>query len=100
MIHTFTRTEMLVGSEGLEKLKNSKVAIFGVGGVGSYTAEALARTGVGNLVLIDHDDVSLSNLNRQLHATLETVDQPKVEVMKARILSINPAANVETFKEV
>ncbi|MGL4346058.1 MAG: tRNA threonylcarbamoyladenosine dehydratase [Cellulosilyticaceae bacterium] len=100
MIHTFTRTEMLVGTEGLERLKNSKVAIFGVGGVGSYTAEALARTGVGNLVLIDHDDIALSNVNRQIHATQDTVDRAKVEVMKERILSINPDANVEVFKEV
>lgn len=100
MLHTFTRTEMVVGTENLEKLKNSKVAIFGVGGVGSYTAEALARTGVGNLVLIDHDEVSLTNLNRQIHATVDTIDKPKVEVMKERILSINPEANVEIFKEV
>lgn len=100
MLHTFTRTEMVVGTENLEKLKNSKVAIFGVGGVGSYTAEALARTGVGNLVLIDHDEVSLTNLNRQIHATVDTIDKAKVEVMKERILSINPEANVEIFKEV
>lgn len=100
MTHTFIRTEMLVGSEGLDRLQNSTVAIFGVGGVGSYTAEALARTGVGHLVLIDHDEIALSNLNRQIHATLATVDQPKVEVMKERILSINPGTKVETFKEV
>nr|WP_307993112.1 tRNA threonylcarbamoyladenosine dehydratase [uncultured Niameybacter sp.] len=94
MLHAFQRTEMLIGKEALDKLKNSKVAVFGIGGVGSYTVEALARTGVGNLVLIDSDTVCVSNINRQIHATTQTVGRPKVEVMKERILLINPEANV------
>ncbi|MDA3733326.1 tRNA threonylcarbamoyladenosine dehydratase [Niameybacter massiliensis] len=98
MLHAFQRTEMLLGTEALEKLKNSKVAVFGVGGVGSYTVEALARTGVGNLVLIDSDTVCVSNINRQIHATVETVGKPKVEVMKERVLLINPEANVTTYE--
>ncbi|MHB8066231.1 MAG: ThiF family adenylyltransferase, partial [Ruminiclostridium sp.] len=69
MLHEFSRSELIIGKEGIEKLKNSKVAIFGVGGVGSYTVEALVRCGVGNIVLIDDDCICLTNLNRQLHAT-------------------------------
>lgn len=95
----FCRTKILIGDEGLEKLKNAKVAVFGVGGVGSFVVEALARTGVGNLVLIDKDQVSLSNINRQLIATHETIGKLKVDVAKKRILSINPEAKVETFAE-
>ncbi len=94
----FTRTEMLIGKTALDKLANSTVAIFGIGGVGSYTAEALARSGVGHLVLIDSDNICLSNLNRQIHATHNTIDQPKVEVMKDRILSINPDIQVTSLK--
>lgn len=94
MDNTFLRTEMLLGASGLEKLKNSRVLLFGVGGVGSFAAEALARSGIGSLVLVDNDRVSQSNLNRQIHATLETVGQWKVDVMSARIRSINPACRV------
>jgi tRNA A37 threonylcarbamoyladenosine dehydratase len=96
MLHEFSRTELLIGSEGINKLKNSKVAIFGIGGVGTFTTEALARSGVGKFVLIDDDCICLTNINRQIHATHETVGKPKVEVMKERILSINPKAQVET----
>lgn len=100
MLHAFQRTEMLLGSDALETLKNSKVAIFGVGGVGSYTAEALARSGVGHLVLIDSDTVCVSNINRQVHATTETVGKPKVEVMKERIKLINPEAEVTIYQKL
>lgn len=99
MLHPFSRTEMLIGVEGLEKLKKSTIAIFGIGGVGSYTAEALARSGVGHLVLIDHDEVCISNINRQVHATSQTVGQSKVDLMKARILEINPMCKVTAYKE-
>ena len=95
----FCRTKYLIGEDCLEKLKNAKVAVFGVGGVGSYVVEALARAGVGNLVLIDKDQVSISNINRQLVATHETIGKLKVDVAKERILSINPEAKVETFAE-
>lgn len=95
----FCRTKILIGDEGLEKLKNAKVAVFGVGGVGSFVVEALARAGVGSFVLIDKDQVSLSNINRQLIATHETIGKLKVDVAKERILSINPEAKVETFAE-
>lgn len=95
----FCRTKILIGNEGLEKLKNAKVAVFGVGGVGSFAVEALARAGVGSFVLIDKDQVSLSNINRQLIATHKTIGKLKVDVAKERILSINPEAKVETFAE-
>lgn len=95
----FCRTKILIGDEGLEKLKNAKVAVLGVGGVGSFVVEALARAGVGSFVLIDKDQVSLSNINRQLIATHETIGKLKVDVAKERILSINPEAKVETFAE-
>ena len=95
----FRRTKILIGDEGLEKLKNAKVAVFGVGGVGSFVVEALARAGVGSFVLIDKDQVSLSNINRQLIATYNTIGKLKVDVAKKRILSINPEAKVETFAE-
>lgn len=94
----FSRTEMLVGPEALEKLRKSKVAVVGIGGVGSFAAEGLVRAGVGNIVLIDDDCVCVTNINRQIHATTETVGKPKVEVMKERILKINPAVSVTTFK--
>ena len=99
MLHAFSRSEILIGAEALQKLNNSKVAIFGVGGVGAYAVEALARAGLGSFVLIDDDVVCLTNLNRQLHATLDTLGRPKVEVMKERILSINPDAKVDTCQE-
>lgn len=95
----FCRTKILIGDEGLEKLKNVKVAVFGIGGVGSFVVEALARAGVGSFVLIDKDQVSLSNINRQLIATHKTIGKLKVDVAKERILSINPEAKVETFAE-
>ena len=91
------RSEMLLGKESIESLKNSKVAIFGVGGVGGYVAEALARMGVGYIALIDNDKVSVSNINRQIIALHSTVGRYKTEVMKERILDINPNAKVETF---
>lgn len=94
MLHAFSRAELLIGDEGLETLKHKKVAIFGVGGVGSFTVEALARTGVGTFYLYDDDKVCITNINRQLIATRDTVGKVKVEVMKERILSINPDAIV------
>lgn len=99
MSEQFSRTELLIGKEGLNKLKNAKVAIFGIGGVGSYVVEGLARAGVGNFVLVDNDEVALSNLNRQIIATHKTIGKPKVEVAKERILEINPSAKVEIYKE-
>jgi len=97
--HEFTRTELLIGNSGLEKLRKSTVMIFGIGGVGSYTVEALARAAVGHLILVDFDEISLTNINRQLHALHSTLGEAKAEVMKRRILEINPAANVEVIKE-
>ena len=96
--HSLSRTELLIGKEGLDKLRNSKVVVFGVGGVGSYTIEALARAGIGELILIDDDTVCLTNLNRQIHATMKTISQPKVEVMKERIKLINTKCNVITHQ--
>lgn len=99
MLHQFSRTELLIGPEALEKLKSSKVAVFGIGGVGSFTVEGLVRAGVGKLVLIDDDCICLTNINRQIHATRKTVGKPKVEVMKERILAINPQAEVTTLQQ-
>jgi len=90
----FVRTEMLLGSAAMEKLHNAHVAVFGVGGVGGYVTEALARSGVGTFTLVDNDKVACSNINRQIIATSETVGKDKVLIMKERILAINPAANV------
>ena len=98
MEHQWIRTELLLGEEAVERLKNSRVAVFGVGGVGGYVAEALARTGVGTFDLIDKDTVSVSNINRQIIATHSTVGRVKVEVMKERILEINPEAEVHIHK--
>ncbi len=98
MLHEFSRTELLIGKEALKKLANSKVAIFGIGGVGTYAVEGLARAGVGKFVLVDDDCICLTNLNRQLHATRKTVGKPKVDVMKERILDINPKAEVITHQ--
>jgi len=92
----YTRTEMLLGKEGVEKLKNAKVIIFGVGGVGGYAAEALARAGVGSITLVDSDTVSVTNLNRQIIATLDTVGMYKVDACMQRIVSINKEAKVYT----
>ena len=99
MENQFSRTELVIGKEAVEKLKNSKVVVFGVGGVGSYIVEGLARAGIGSFVIVDNDEVSISNINRQLIATHKTVGKAKVEVVKERILDINPDAKVETFKE-
>ena len=98
MLNQFSRTELIIGKEGIEKLKNVKVAVFGIGGVGSYVVEGLVRAGIGNFVLIDDDKVCLTNLNRQIIATRKTVGKPKVEVAKERILEINPEARVETYQ--
>ena len=94
MTEQFSRIEAILGNEGMERLQKATVAVFGVGGVGGYAVEALARSGVGSFELIDNDEVSVSNLNRQIIATVDTIGRPKVEVMKERILSINPAAIV------
>ncbi len=99
MQHEFTRTELLIGTQGLEKLRKSTVMILGIGGVGSYTVEALARAGVGHLILVDFDEISVTNLNRQIHALHSTIGEAKVEVMKRRILEVNPKAEIETLQE-
>lgn len=98
MENQWIRTELLLGEEAVEQLKKSHVAVFGVGGVGGYVVEALARTGVGTFDLIDRDTVSVSNINRQIIATHSTVGKVKVEVMKDRILEINPEAKVNIHK--
>ena len=99
MQNQFLRTELLIGKKGIGKLKNSKVALFGLGGVGSYVLEACVRVGIGNFVLVDKDEVDITNLNRQIIATRKTIGKPKVEVAKERILEINPEANVEIYQE-
>jgi len=96
MLDQFSRSELLLGSEAMEKLKNSRVCVFGVGGVGGYVVEALARTGVGHLVLVDNDDVAITNINRQIIATMDTLGKSKVIAAKERVLSINPECDVET----
>lgn len=98
MLHQFSRTELAVGPEGLEILKNSTVAVLGIGGVGSIAAEALARTGVGRIILIDKDVVDITNINRQVHALLSTVGKPKAELMKNRIADINPECDAIALK--
>ena len=98
MLNQFSRTELLVGADGMERLKNARVAVFGIGGVGGYTVEALARSGVGTLDLIDDDKVCLTNINRQIIATRSTVGKYKVDVAKDRVLDINPDAQVNTYK--
>jgi tRNA A37 threonylcarbamoyladenosine dehydratase len=99
MLHQFSRTELLIGKEALAKLAQKKVAVFGIGGVGSFVVEGLVRAGVGKLVLVDDDCICLTNLNRQLHATMKTIGKPKVEVMRDRVLEINPKAEVTVFQE-
>ena len=99
MLDQFSRTKLIIGEEGIEKLQKAKVAVFGIGGVGSFVIEGLVRAGIGNFILVDDDKVCLTNLNRQIIATRETVGKPKVDVAKQRILSINPDANVETYQE-
>lgn len=98
MLYEFSRTQLLIGKDAMDKLAASHVAVFGIGGVGSYAVEGLARSGVGKLTLVDHDVVDLSNLNRQIHATHKTIGQPKVEVMRQRILDINPRAQVNIYQ--
>ncbi|MFC5447205.1 tRNA threonylcarbamoyladenosine dehydratase [Paenibacillus aestuarii] len=109
MLHQFSRTELAIGPEGLEVMKNSTVAVLGIGGVGSIAAEALARTGVGRLILIDKDVVDITNINRQIHALTTTVGQPKADLMRDRIKLINPECDVialrmfyteETYEEI
>lgn len=95
----FSRTELLLGEQGMKKLASSTVAVFGIGGVGSFVAEGLARAGVGHLVLVDNDKICLTNINRQIHATSKTVGRLKTETMKERILAINPQAVVDTIED-
>jgi tRNA A37 threonylcarbamoyladenosine dehydratase len=98
MLYEFSRSELLIGKEALNKLAASTVAVFGIGGVGSFAVEGLVRSGVGKLVLVDDDCICLTNFNRQIHATRKTIGQPKVEVMKDRILDINPRVQVQTHQ--
>ena len=98
MLNQFSRTQLLIGEEGINRLKGAKVAVFGIGGVGGYVCEALVRSGVGAFDLIDDDKVCLTNLNRQIIATRKTVGKYKVDVMKERILDINPDADVQVHK--
>lgn len=98
MLNQFSRTQLMFGKENIEKLHNSHVAIFGIGGVGGYAVEALVRTGIGKITLVDDDKVCLTNLNRQLYATLSSVGKYKVDVAKERILDIYKKAEVDTFK--
>lgn len=98
MEETWTsRTELLIGKEAVEKLKKAKVAVYGIGGVGSFVVEGLVRTGVGHITLVDNDIISISNLNRQIHATHQTIGKRKIDVMKQRILAINPQAIVDIY---
>ena len=99
MLHQFSRNELIIGTDGLDILKKSRVGILGIGGVGSFAAEALARSGVGALVLMDKDDIDITNINRQIHATTVTMGCSKVEEMKKRILSINPNCEVTTIQD-
>lgn len=98
MLNQFSRTELLLGKDAMERLKNARVAVFGIGGVGGYTVEALARSGVGALDLIDDDRVCITNINRQIIATKSTVGKYKVDVAKERVLDINPDCVVRTYK--
>jgi len=98
MENQFSRVDALLGSSNLEKLKNAKIIIFGIGGVGGYVCEALVRSGIYNFTLVDNDTISITNINRQIIANMNTIGQNKVSIMKDRILSINPLANVEIKK--
>lgn len=95
----FARTERLIGADGLARLQNSRVILFGTGGVGSWCAEALVRSGIGHLTIVDPDCVDETNINRQLPATTATVGQPKVEVLKKRLLEINPSADITALRQ-
>ena len=99
MLDQFSRTELIIGRDAINKLHNSKVAVFGIGGVGSFVVESLVRAGVGKFVLVDKDEVDITNINRQIIATHNTIGKAKVEVAKERILEINPKAEVEIYKE-
>jgi len=99
MENQFSRTELLIGSENVEKIKSLKVVIFGIGGVGGFTCEGLARAGVGYIAIVDNDKVDVTNINRQIIATHDTIGQNKVDVMKERILSINPNAEVTAYNQ-
>ena len=99
MLDQFSRTELLIGKDGIKKLENSKVCIFGIGGVGSYVVEGLVRAGIGNFILVDNDKISLTNLNRQIIATTKTIGKSKVLTAKNRIIEINPDAKVEAYEE-
>lgn len=99
MLNQFSRIELVIGKDAVEKLHKSKVAIFGIGGVGSFVVEGLVRAGIENFILVDDDKVCLTNLNRQIIATRDTIGRPKVEVCKERILSINPNAKVHIIQE-
>ena len=94
MTEAFSRTKLLLGEDGLAMLAKARVAVFGIGGVGSFAAEALCRAGIGHFLLVDSDTIDVSNINRQIHATTRTVGQKKTDVMRARMLEINPAADV------
>ncbi len=98
MLNQFSRTELLLGKSGMEKLQNARVGIFGIGGVGGYTAEALVRSGLGAIDLIDDDKVCLTNINRQIFATRKTVGQYKVDVARERLLEINPDTDIRIYK--
>ena len=98
MLNQFSRTQLLLGADNMDRLSNAKVAVFGIGGVGGYVVEALARSGVGSFVLVDDDKVCLTNLNRQIIATRSTIGKYKVDVMKERILDINPKVEVNVHK--
>lgn len=98
MSEQFIRSQKLIGEEAIHKLSQSTVAVFGIGGVGSFVVEALARGGVGSLILVDDDTIVTSNLNRQIHATHKTIGLPKVDVMKERVLAINPNVKVTTIQ--
>jgi len=98
MLHEFSRTELLIGKDALSKLADSKVAVFGIGGVGTFAVEGLIRAGLGKIVLVDDDCICLTNINRQIHATKKTVGKPKVEAMRERILEINPSVEVAIFQ--
>ncbi|MTI71724.1 MAG: tRNA threonylcarbamoyladenosine dehydratase [Firmicutes bacterium] len=100
MLHEFSRTELIIGTKGLNKLKESTIAVFGIGGVGTFAVEGLARSGVGRFIIVDDDDICLTNINRQIHATRKTVGKSKVKVMKERINDINPNAKVIAYKEL
>ncbi len=98
-MNQFSRTELLIGKENVKKLQKTKIAIFGIGGVGSFVVEGLVRCGIGNFILVDHDMIDVTNLNRQIIATTKTIGRPKVEVARERILEINPDAHVEIYQE-